>query len=369
MLENRASKKTDRLLLVYILILLFFGLVALISASAPYAYSKFGDTYYLVKRQLLFGLLPGLILLLIFARINFRVWEKVSWPFYIFCLALLVLVFIPGVGENYNKGANSWLDFGFIHFQPAELAKLAIIMMAAKLLSDPQRNLSDWKNGLLPIIAILAAALILILLQPDIGTLAIGVVVVYAMLYLAKIPKIWLAVLGAIGVAAFILLIVIAPYRMQRLSIFMHPELDPRGVGYHVNQAFLAVGSGGVWGLGYGHSRQKFQYLPEVHADSIFAIIAEEMGFFISVGLVVLLTLIGLRGLRVARDAPDLYSSLLVSGIVIWFFWQSFVNIGAMVGLLPITGVTLPLISHGGTSLMIMLASFGVVLSVSRGVK
>lgn len=365
-MEGAAPKKADRLLFIYIIILLIFGLIALVSASAPYGYSKFGDTYYFIKRQLIFGFLPGLILFFIIARINFRVWQKLSWPFYLFCLALLIMVFIPGVGADYNKGASSWISLGPIHFQPAEFAKLAIIMALANLLSDSNRNLNDWKNGLLPVLAIIAPSLFLILLQPDIGTLAIMVVVVYSMLYLAKIPKSWLVALGAVGIAGFIVLIMVAPYRMQRLSIFLHPELDPKGVGYHVNQAFLAVGSGGLWGQGYGHSRQKYQYLPEVHADSIFAIIAEEMGFFISSALIILIVLIGLRGLRIARDAPDEYSGLLVSGIVVWFFWQSFVNIGAMVGLLPITGVTLPFISHGGTSLMMMLVAFGIVMSISR---
>ncbi|MDD2757775.1 MAG: putative lipid II flippase FtsW [Patescibacteria group bacterium] len=367
MVERTASRKADRQFLIYVAILVALGLIALISASAPSGYSKFGDTYYFVKRQIIYGLLPGLFLFLIFARIKSQTWFKLSWPFYIFCLALLILVFIPGVGAAFNKGAHSWLDFGFLHFQPAELAKLAIILILANLLSDPGRDLRDWKNGLLPVLAMVAPSLVLILLQPDIGTLAIMVVVVYAMLYLAKIPKQWLIGLGVLGLTAFLILVVAAPYRMQRLSIFLHPELDPQGIGYHVNQAFLAVGSGGAWGLGYGHSRQKFQYLPEVQADSIFAIVAEEMGFIISSGVVILILLIGWRGLRIAKESSDRFGYLLVSGIVVWFFWQSFVNIGAMVGLLPLTGVTLPFVSHGGTSLMISLAAVGIIASVSRG--
>jgi cell division protein FtsW len=367
MVERSEERRADRQFLFYIVFLVVFGLIALVSASAPYGYSKFGDTYYFVKRQILYGLLPGIFLFIIFARIKTETWLKLSWPFYLFCLALLVLVFIPGVGAEYGKGAHSWINLGFFHFQPAELVKLAIILILANLLSDPNRDLSDWKNGLLPVLAIISPAVLLIFLQPDIGTLAIMVVVVYVMLYLAKIPKLWLVTLGALGVAAFAVLIIVAPYRMQRLSIFLHPELDPQGIGYHVNQAFLAVGSGGTWGLGYGHSRQKYQYLPEVQADSIYAIVAEEMGFVISSGVIILILLIGWRGLKIAKSAPDQFGYLLVSGIVVWFFWQSFVNIGAMVGLLPLTGVTLPFVSHGGTSLMVSLAAVGIIAGVSRG--
>lgn len=355
--------------LVYVAILTLFGLAVLISASAPYGYSKFGDTYYFVKRQLLYGILPGFFLFVVLGRFRYNFWEKISWTFYFFCLALLILIFIPGVGADFNKYANSWIDFGFIHFQPAELAKLSLIMILSLLLSDPKRDLSDWKNGLLPVLGIIAPILALVALQPDIGTLVVFGGITAGLLFLAKIPKSFLAALIAIGVALVALMIVIAPYRMNRLTIFLHPELDPQGVGYHVNQSYLAVGSGGFWGLGFGHSRQKHLYLPEVHSDSIFAVIAEEMGYFFSFGLVVLIMLVAWRGFKIAKEAPDQYGYLLVSGIMIWFFWQSFINIGAMVGLLPLTGVTLPFVSHGGTSLMVCLAAVGIISSVSRGAR
>jgi len=173
-------------------------------------------------------------------------------------------------------------------------------------------------------------------------------------------------ILGLAGIIAFGALMLAAPYRVARLTTFLHPELDPQGVGYHINQSFLAIGSGGIWGLGIGHSRQKFQYLPEVNADSIFAVVAEEVGFIFSSLLIILILLIGWRGLRVAKAAPDEFSRLMVAGIMAWYLWQSFLNIGAMAGVLPLTGVPLPLVSHGGSAMMTMLLAMGIVVGVSR---
>lgn len=365
----RGQSRADRVFLSLLAILLIVGLAALVSASAPLGYSKFNDTYYFVKRQVLYGLLPGLAVFLILARIDYRRWSKLAWPFYIFSLLLLIAVFIPELGLSYGKNVSSWLGLGPLSFQPSELAKIALAIVLAKFLSEPRRDLFDWRQGVLPALAAAAPALVLILLQPDIGTLAIFAGMVFGLLYLAGTPKIHLLVIGALGVAAFAAMILFAPYRLQRLTIFMHPELDPQGIGYHVNQAFLAVGSGGWWGMGYGHSRQKYLYLPEVQADSVFAVFAEEMGFVISAGLIFLILLLAWRGLKIAKSAPDQFGALLAGGIVIWFFWQSLVNLGAMVGILPLTGVPLPLVSHGGTAMVVMLAAFGIIANISRQTK
>lgn len=357
--------QADRKFLIAIFVLVVFGLVALTSASSPVGYEKFGDTYFYLKRQVLYGLLPGLLLFWLLIKIDYTKWQKFSWFIYAFSIVLLVLVFIPGIGNVIN-GSKSWINIGGYSFQPAEFAKLAIIIMAARLLSDKERDKSNWQFGLLPILAILAPAFGLILIQPDIGTLSIIVVILFAMLYVAQVPKKFLAVLGGLGVVVFIGLMLSAPYRMQRLTVFLHPELDPKGIGYHMNQAFLAIGSGGFWGFGLGHSRQKFQYLPEVSSDSIYAIIAEENGFLISAGLLILILIISWRGLFIAKSAPDDFGRLLVTGIMVWLAWQSFLNIGAMVGVLPLTGVPLPFVSHGGSALMTELAAVGIVAGVSR---
>lgn len=364
---SNSSGKADRRFLIYLAILVIFGLAALISASSPYGYSRFGDIYYFVKRQVFFGLIPGFVFFFVLAKIPYGIWKKLAMISYFICLALLIIVFIPGVGADYNKYAHSWIDIGLFHFQPAELVKLALILILSIMLSDPNRDLADWKKGLLPVLTMAAPALFLVMLQPDIGTLVVLGVIVVGMLYLAQIPKTFLALIMAAGIILVAVLAIIAPYRMNRLNVFLHPELDPEGAGYQVNQAYLAIGSGGLWGLGYGHSRQKHEYLPEVQADSIFAVIAEEMGFLISTIFVFLILLLAWRGLKIAKGAPDNFGYYLAGGIAIWFFSQSIINIGAMVGLLPLTGVPLPFVSQGGTSLAICLAAAGLVISVSRG--
>lgn len=362
----RAERLTaDRLFLFAIFALAILGLIILTSASAPLGFSRFGDSYFFIKKQILLGFLPGLLLFFLFSHLHYDTWRRLRWPIYILALILLILVFVPGIGMTIN-GARSWLSIFNNTFQPAEFAKLAIIFMAAALLSDPKTDLRDWKTGILPILAVLAPAVILVGLQPDVGTLTVFAVIIFALMYIGGVPRVVLVILGLAAAAGFLLLLLLAPYRAERLTTFLHPELDPKGVGYQTNQAFLAIGSGGLWGLGLGHSRQKFQYLPEVHADSIFAVIGEEMGFIFTVLFVFLIAFVGLRGLKIAKKAPDGFGRLLVSGVMVWFMWQSFLNIGGIMGFLPLTGVPLPFVSSGGSSLAVALLSVGIVCSVSR---
>jgi len=257
---EKAKQSADRLFLLLFSILIIFGLVMLASASAPIGYAKFGDTYFFIKKQIMFGFLPGLFLFLLLGNIRYSLLQRFGGVIYLFSLIVLSLVFIPGVGLIIN-GSRSWAQILGLSFQPSEFIKLAVIVILAKLLSESD-NLKDWKNGLLPILAMLSPAVLLIAAQPDVGTLSILVVIIFAMLYLADTPKIYLVILGLVGVACFALMIMVSPpdsYRVKRLTTFLHPELDPQGQGYQINQAHLAVGSGGVWGLGLGHSRQKFQ--------------------------------------------------------------------------------------------------------------
>lgn len=364
MQKETSVKSADRLFLLLSAILVIFGLVMLASASSSVGYSRFGDTFYFIKKQLLFGLLPGFFLFLVLARFNYHLLQKFSWLIYLFSLVILVLVFVPGVGLEKN-GSHSWIQLFGLSFQPAELAKLAVVIILAKLLSK-NRDLRDWRNNLMPVLAMLMPAILLIAAQPDVGTLSILIVIIFSMLYLADTPKVYLAILGLLGVVCFVGLLIVAPYRVNRLTTFLRPELDPQGFGYQINQAFLAVGSGGIWGLGLGHSRQKFQYLPEAQADSIFAVIAEEMGLLISLALVMLIAFLGLRGFKIAKAAPDQFGHLLAAGIMVWFVWQSFLNISTTIGLLPLTGVPLPFISHGGSAMLVALASFGIVANISK---
>jgi cell division protein FtsW len=291
----------------------------------------------------------------------------VSWGLFLFLatLGLLVLVFIPGIGSTLNTAAHSWLVFGSHSIQPAEFAKFTLAIFLAGLLEAHRGDLGNIR-GFLAVFGIAAIPLILILLQPDVGTALVIFSIIFGMLYAGGARWSHLAALAAVGIIAFILLIAIAPYRAARFTTFLHPELSPLGEGYQVNQAYIAIGSGGFWGMGLGHSRQKFQYLPEVHGDSIFAVLAEEMGLLLSYGFLALLGVIAYRTMRIAELSGEGAGRFLAAGILIWLLTQSFFNIGAMVGLLPLTGLPLPFVSHGGTALMMGLASAGVLVNISK---
>ncbi len=360
------SNCLDKKFLVLLFSIIIFGLVILASASAPVGYAQFHDTYYFIRSQILFGLIPGLVVFYLCVKIKYDFWRKASLLIYFISLILLVMVFIPGVGLTIN-GAQSWIAFFGYTFQPSEFSKLAVIILLSAYLSDPDRDLNNWKEGLVPVLLMIVPTIILIGLQPDIGTLSILALIIFIILFLSGVRRFYLAILGLIAIVSFVILLLIAPYRVQRFTTFLHPELDPKGVGYQINQSFLAVASGGWWGLGYGQSKQKYQYLPEVQADSIFAILAEEMGFIISVIFILSFIFLGLRGLKIAKGAPDKYGYLIVGGIISWFVWQAMLNMGAMVGILPLTGVPLPFVSHGGSALMVGIAAAGIVAGVSRG--
>ncbi len=361
-----SKRSADHVLLIYFVILLIFGLLMLTSASAPIGYDKFGDKYFFIKRQLLFGFLPGLIGFIIASKISYQFVKKIAFPAFLFSTLLLLLVFIPGLGATLGTGSKSWLVFGSYSFQPAEFAKLGIIFFLAAYIAIQKDNLYNLQTGFLPTLGIALLPVGLVVLQPDIGTSSILFVIIFGMLFLAGSRLVHILGLALAGVLGFITMILIAPYRAARLTTFLHPELDPLGIGYHINQAFLAIGTGGWFGLGLGHSRQKFEYLPEVHADSIYAVISEEMGFVFASLLVVLLILIAYRGLQLAKKSEDKFGQLLVAGIIIWFMAQSFLNIGAMVGVLPLTGVPLPFVSHGGTALIIAMTAVGLLMNVSK---
>ena len=363
----RSSKSsTDYVLLSYFTILLVFGLLMLTSASAPIGYAKFGDKYYFIKRQLLIGVIPGVVAFFVASKIKYNYLKNLALPTFAVSLILLVFVFVPGIGSSLGTGASSWLLIGNYSFQPAEFAKLGLILFMAMYLAKKGRELQDFQKGFLVALALGIIPIGLVVLQPDVGTASILFSILFGILFVAG-AEIWHVVtLAASGILGFAIMIAVAPYRAARFTTFLHPELDPLGIGYHINQAFLAIGSGGLFGLGLGHSRQKFEYIPEVHADSIFAIISEEMGFVFAAGLVILLLLICYRGFELAKNTSDQFGRILVSGILIWFLVQSFLNIGAMVGILPITGVPLPFVSHGGTALVIAMGAVGLLVNVSK---
>jgi cell division protein FtsW len=282
---------------------------------------------------------------------------------------LLALVFIPGIGTEYGT-AKSWVNILGLSFQPAELVKITFLIYLSNWLEKRgETGIRDLYSGLVPFLFLLSIISILMIKQPDMGTLSIIIVMCMCTFYAsgAKLKHVMGVI--AVGLAAIVLLVKAAPYRAARLTTFLHPELDPLGIGYHINQAFLAIGSGRFFGRGLGNSRQKFLYLPEVTGDSIFAVYAEELGFFFSILLVGLFTYLLIRGLKIAERAPDTFGRLISIGIISWFTFQAFFNIGSMVGVLPMTGVPLPYISSGGTSLAVNLAAAGILINISKQAK
>jgi cell division protein FtsW len=363
---GRIYHKPDYKFIITLAAIIIFGLIMLSSASVAVSFEKFHDNYYYFKHQLLNGFLPGIFLLVVLSFVNYRFWRKNALWLLTFSIALLIAVFIPGVGAKYGT-AKSWLNIFGYSFQPSEFVKLTfLIYLAAWLENREEKKVRHVSEGLIPFLVLLGIIAVLLLLQPDLGTMTIIVAFSLVVFYIGRANLLHVAGLilaaffGLIGFAK------LAPYRAARLTVFLHPELDPQGIGYHINQAFLAIGSGGFWGKGFGMSRQKFQYLPEVQGDSIFAIIAEEMGLIISSLLVVGYVYLTYRGFQIAQKAPDKFAKMLTVGVVSWIIIQAFVNMGAIVGLLPLTGVPLPFVSYGGTAMTMLMAACGIVINISR---
>lgn len=368
LIQHYTVHKPDFIFLSAVAGLVVFGLLILTSASAPLAFERFGDSYYYIKHQLIFGLLPGIFLFIVFSLIDYTVWRKYSFLMLVISIILLVMVFIPGIGAEFGT-AHSWIGFGDFSLQPSEIVKLTyLIYLASWLESRGHMRVGDLHEGLKPFLITLGAIMLLMILQPDIGTMSIIVMMSMAVYFVGGAQLSHVVGLGAAGIAGILFLIKIAPYRAARFTVFLHPEFDPQGIGYHINQAYLAIGSGGLFGKGFGLSRQKFQYLPEVMGDSIYAILSEELGFIFSVATVLLFFFLLKRGLLLASNCKDKFGKFLIVGVMSWVVIQAFFNIGAMVGLMPLTGVPLPFISYGGTSLMVTLAAMGLVANISRHV-
>lgn len=301
------------------------------------------------------------------SRIDYRKLKKLALPFLAVSVILLLLVFIPGLGAGYGS-AKSWINILGMSLQPSEIVKLTFLIYLAAWLGPKRggREMQDTGTSFIPFIIVFGVIVLLMVLQPDIGTLSVIAIISLIVYFAAGAPLSHLGWITGGGIALFLLLIKIAPYRTARLVTFLHPELDPQGIGYQINQALLAIGSGGIFGLGLGLSRQKFQYLPEVAGDSIFAIIAEELGFIFIILFITALIFLAIRGFKIAKNAPDGFGRLLAIGITSWFVLQSFVNIGAMAGILPLTGIPLPFVSYGGTALTICLAAAGIMANISK---
>ncbi|MFA5871366.1 MAG: putative lipid II flippase FtsW [Parcubacteria group bacterium] len=359
------EKKPDQILIISVFALIVFGLVILSSAGIAYSQNRFGDPYYFFKHQLFYGVMPGLLLMFIVQKIDYHFWKKFALVLFAVNILFLILVFIPGAGLNF-QGASRWIRLGFFSFQPSEMLKLTMILYLAAWLEGRNEKRTDLFEGFIPFLAIIGMVGFLIIKQPDMGTLGIILIISLAIYFVSGAKISHLASMFGLGSLAFYMLVKFESYRMNRLLVFMHPELDPRGIGYQINQALLAIGSGGFWGLGLGHSRQKFNYLPEPVGDSIFAIVCEEIGMIGAIVLILLFLALAMRGLKIARNAPDMFGKLVAVGVTSWIIFQALINISAITGLMPLTGVTLPFISYGGTSIVFVMVGVGILLNISK---
>jgi cell division protein FtsW len=359
-------KKTnpDLILIIVTLSLLSIGLIMVYSASAIWADYKFDDSFYFAKRQLLFACV-GVIAMFFIMNVDYWTWRTSGKLLIIVCFVLLLAVLVPGIGMERN-GSRSWIGVGAFSIQPSEFMKLAMIAFLAKYLSERQKLITSFKKGMLPSLSLVFLAFGLIMLQPDLGTGTVMVGTCLVMIFISGARISHFVGLGLLGVAGFVGLVLSAPYRMERITSFLDPWEDPLGSGFQMIQSLYAIGPGGLFGLGLGQSRQKFFYLPEPQTDFIFAIISEELGFIGGSLVLFLFALMLWRGIRIALGAPDLYGSLVAVGIIGMVAIQVMINIGVVTGLMPVTGITLPLLSYGGSSLTLMLMAIGVLLNISR---
>ena len=355
-------KKRNLLIFGSMFLLGLFGVIMIYSSSSVWSLYKFNDAFYYVKHQLIFFVI-GIIVVLILRKFDYRFFYKYSNVILGISFLLLALVIIPGIGQVRN-GSRSWFGIGSLGIQPSELSKLALIIFTAKYLSNNEKELRSVKNGVFPIILIIFVFFGLIMLEPDFGTGMVIVVTLLCMLFVSNIKISFFVGMGILGLLGIVGLIIIAPYRMQRIVSFLNPWVDPLGSGFQIIQSLYAIGPGGLFGLGFGNSIQKHFYLPEPQTDFIFAIISEEFGF---VGIIIIVSLFFIlfyNVMKLSYSCNDLFAKYLSFGLIMGIMIQMVLNICVVIGLVPVTGVTLPFISYGGSSLLISMASIGIILNI-----
>lgn len=364
LINYKSEREADRPLIFIVGAIIIFGLIMLSSASSVISYSAHQDSYYFFKHQF-FGLVLGLAAAWFFSRVDYQIWRKYALWMLIASIGLLLLVFIPGLAGTWGT-SRSWINvFGF-SLQPAELVKITFLLYLAAWLEGRKKKLAELSRGLGPFIAILGVIAFLMILQPDMGTLTIIALASLTVYFIGGGSIKHLVILILLGILALIIMVNIYPYQANRFKCMLDPSYSPKEYCYQINQSLIAVGSGGFWGRGLGASRQKFSYLPQAQNDAIFPIISEETGFIFSVGLILLYLALFYRGVVIAKRAPDDFGKILAIGIVSWMVFQAFINIGGMVNIMPMTGVPLPMVSYGGSAMLVALASVGILINISK---
>jgi len=361
----RKSQHPDYILAGLIFFLVVIGFFILASASVIIAQTNFNDPYYYLKHQLLYGLTFGLLGFLIAYKFPYFKLKKLSLLFLLLNIGFLVLVFVPGISLS-SGGARRWVGLGNFAFQPSEFLKLSFLIYLSAWLDNKKPFLQNFWLGYMPFLIISGLIGIFIIAQPDTGTLGIILISGLLVYFIAETKLIYTILTTFLGITSFFILLKISPYRFARFLTFLNPQIDPLGISYQINQAILGIASGGILGLGFGKSLQKYNYLPHPATDSIFAIFSEEVGF---IGVLILLTiflLIFWRGLFIAKNATDRFGKFLAVGISSLIIIQAFINIAAISGLMPLTGIPLPFISYGGSSFVMFLTAAGLLLNISK---
>ena len=357
-------KKSDIRLFISVIILSLFGCLMIYSSSNIWSLYKYNSPYKYFVNQFIF-LIIGIILMIILSKIDYKVYKKKSNLILLICFILLTLVLIPGIGVVRN-GSRSW--FGILGFglQPSEAAKIGLVIFVAKYLSNNYRETKSIKKGILPIFIIIFLFFALIMLEPDFGTAMVIVMSLIAMIFISKVKLSFFIKLGLVGLLGIVLLVIIAPYRVERIVSFLNPWSDPLGSGFQIIQSLYSIGPGGLFGMGLGNSIQKHFYLPEPQTDFIFSIVSEELGF---IGVLIvsgLFIYIFYRCIKISLETKDLFGKYLSFGLSFMIIFQTILNLSVVVGLIPVTGVTLPFISYGGSSLLVSMISIGIILNISR---
>lgn len=361
---TKGKHKIDYIFLILLSLLVGIGLIMLWSASTVESQQNHHNTSYYFIHQLLYGVGIGLLGMYVCSRINYHTWKKLVPLALLISFIALVLVEIPGIGFGAN-GATRWIHIGPLFFQPSEPVKLAIIMYLASWVTE-RGNKNDFVHFTLPPILLVLIFGGLIIMQPDMGTFISICLTAGIILFVGGMNLKHFAGLIGAGIVFLLLMIKLEPYRMQRITAFLDRSADPLVTGYQINQALIAIGSGGWFGYGYGHSRQKYSYLPEAINDSIFAIMAEELGFIRILGILIIFILFLFKGLSIAKNAPDNFGKMLAIGIVGMIGSAAIVNIGAITGLLPLTGIPLPFFSYGSSAMIVTLSASGILYNISK---
>jgi len=351
-------------LLTIVATLVSVGVVMIYSASAIYAHGSMGDSTYFLKRHLLY-LLIGIVLMLTAMAVDMNSLRRWAKPMLMAASALLVLVLIPHIGRE-ASGARRWFRIGPVNFQPSEFAKIAVMVYMADFISRKKARMKSFIHGYMPAVIVLGAVVGLVLLEPDLGTAVTISLVTFMMMYVSGVRMSYIAASFMASLPVLYLLLFRVPYRRKRMMIFLNPWADKRGTGFQIIQSFIALGSGGIFGVGLGQSRQKLFYLPASHTDFIFSIIGEELGFLGTASIVILFTLFVWEGMKVAFRAPGMFERMISLAVVCLIALEAIINIGVTAGALPTKGLPLPFISYGGSGLVFHLMAVGLLLNVAK---